>query len=294
MEGVNFEIQQPNAAPGNYIPLYELDGQATFGPNGLVWPSKGQANLWEAVSGQLTNLGNDPTDAYWYDTGHGMTYGLGNVDWSQGTTGLNYTSYGDGSGDGERWTIAQGTLTQWAPFIHLDTSHGLKRRITMTTVDPIPCQYTADPNLNLKYLQSDVNAIMSGENTDNSLNTQDPAVMAAAIAQLLADAKATGVSPALQNQIQAFIGSLQPAFYVPALNTDCVNPIVYASTGKDLSFTEFDNLATSGDSTDLQVYNRDQSAYVHGTASHWVSAYAGCTLNDNGAAQSALLLGLMC
>lgn len=120
MQGVTFEIAQPNS-PGTYIPLYSLNGQATMDPNGTIdYDSNGVATLWEAVSGQLTNLANDPADAYWDNAG-GMGPGL-NVPWASGGSGLSYLSEDAGSSGTAFNTLAQGSLSQWEQYIHCNTS----------------------------------------------------------------------------------------------------------------------------------------------------------------------------
>lgn len=132
MQGVVFEVSQPNN-PNGLIPLYSLDGNATLNAQGdnIRYTSKGQANLWEAVSGQLTNLANDPQDAYWYDQGKGMTYGLGNVDWSQDGSGLNYVTEHDDQTGKMMHTLAQGSFAQWSRYIHLDNSHANSLPLTL-------------------------------------------------------------------------------------------------------------------------------------------------------------------
>lgn len=164
------------------------------------------------------------------------------------------------------------------------------------TKDPIPCLYTPDPNLNLKFLQSDVKDVMNKENNGDLTHPHDPTDLYNAIQNLLKDAKDLDVSPKIQADIQAFINSIQAEFFIPDVDPQNPNPLVYNipnQPDQPVSFADFYQKATSGDGRDMRYYNSAHDTYIHGPASRFLQYYTGATLSDGGLAQSALLLDLM-
>lgn len=118
-------IQQPNC-PGGTIPLYAVTGNPTWDDgsaenNYADTDEDGdpiQANFFEMISGQYTELANMKSDAQFFSRDFNQwQQHMGGVNWANG--GLNYDLTADDSGDGTGWCTAFGSLQQWAPFIIL-------------------------------------------------------------------------------------------------------------------------------------------------------------------------------
>jgi hypothetical protein len=131
-QNITIEVAQPNQ-PGNYINLYvgtasvDDDGDIDedfqdeqYDPDGD--PIEVAATLWEVISEQGVTLINDAGDAEvnanW--CGGNVRQALG-CDWgSNGNLSFNCGDYDDYD---DFDVAAQGSLSQWLPFIHLDTSN---------------------------------------------------------------------------------------------------------------------------------------------------------------------------
>lgn len=152
--------------------------------------------------------------------------------------------------------------------------------------NPIPSLYTADPNLDLKYLTLDVDAVQQAEQSTN------PDALEAAIQQLENDAKADGVSSTAQSDITAFVNSLQAQFHDTDSYYDISGPLTDQNGNNPLSFNGFYSAEKDGDGT--VYYLKDSSGdYYYGNAASFLSSYTGSTESDGGVARGNLLAILM-
>lgn len=128
MKSVTLEVQQPNNN-SQYIPLYRGNSSVQggninenfqdYGTDG--WGNKvpEPATLYEAITGQVTSLITDAGDCYFNNPN--VRQGLWS-NWSlHGNLQFNCQWDGNPNGNGE-FCSACGSLGNWAPFIHLNTS----------------------------------------------------------------------------------------------------------------------------------------------------------------------------
>lgn len=121
MQNTALEVAAPNN-PGQYIPIYAgyLNGYDSQG--NIIEVATGQGTLWEAITNPSSTFINEKFDAYFNNSG-GPGPGLG-TGWSENGS-FSWETQQDGRGDNGQYAAAQGTLSQWEPYIHLaggDTS----------------------------------------------------------------------------------------------------------------------------------------------------------------------------